>query len=55
MKKIERFMKWITKIKCKCVSSCCSSKCSVNDTDGDGKLDTIEIESNETKIKISSI
>ena len=49
MKNIKRFIKWIKEIKCKCYSSCCESKCSVNDNN------KIDIETNDVKIKISPV
>jgi len=41
--KLTNFLKLI---KCK-VFICCKSKCSLNDSDGDGIIDTIKIESIE--------
>ena len=38
--------KLLSKLKCK-VWVCCNSKCSMNDTDGDGIVDRITIESVE--------
>ena len=38
--KLKNFLKMI---KCR-VFICCNSKCSLNDTDGDGIIDTIKIE-----------
>jgi len=36
--------KLLSKLKCK-MMVCCNSKCSMNDTDGDGVVDSIVIES----------
>ena len=36
--------KFLSKLKCK-MMVCCNSKCSMNDTDGDGIVDSITIES----------
>ena len=37
-----KFLKVLSLIKCK-VFFCCKSKCSLNDTNGDGIVDTISI------------
>ena len=55
--KLKNFLKML---KCR-VFICCNSKCSLNDTDGDGQIDTIKIENikeqknkydNDTEYKI---
>lgn len=38
--------KWINKLKCK-FAICCNSKCSLNDTDGDGIVDSVTIQNLE--------
>jgi hypothetical protein len=38
-------LKFLKKVKCK-MFVCCGSKCSLNDTDGDGVIDEIKIETN---------